>query len=86
MLASLAAGQVNGAGGPHNGNGKNGANGQYDTYFKQIAQGLKDNGLPNAIIRLGWEFNGSFYPWAAGGKEAEFAAYWRRIVDTMRPR
>lgn len=35
---------------------------------------------PNLIVRLGWEFNGRFYPWAAGGRELQFAAYWRRIV------
>ena len=40
-------------------------------------------GCEDTILRLGWEFNGKFYPWAAGGKEADFAAYWRRIVSTL---
>ncbi len=43
---------------------------------------MVSKGCTDTTLRLGWEFNGTFFPWAAGGKEASFAAYWREIVDT----
>lgn len=61
-----------------------GASGAYDAHWQQFGQTLVANGCADAILRLGWEFNGGFYPWAAGGKEASFAAYWRRIVTALR--
>ena len=37
------------------------------------------------MIRLGWEFNGSWAPWfATAGQEANFIAYWQNIVNAMR--
>jgi hypothetical protein len=43
-------------------------------------------GEGDAILRLGWEFNGSWYPRDAGtaGDAANFAGFWRQIVTTMR--
>ena len=61
-----------------------GARGDYDAHWRKFGQVMVARGCAGAILRLGWEFNGKFYPWAAGGKEATFAAYWRRIVDTLR--
>ncbi|MGQ0433012.1 MAG: DUF4082 domain-containing protein [Microthrixaceae bacterium] len=61
-----------------------GARGEYDAHWRSFGRTLVDQGCEATILRLGWEFNGKFYPWAAGGKEAEFVAYWRRIVATLR--
>lgn len=61
-----------------------GANGDYNTHWKNFGQKLVDNGCADITLRLGWEFNGKFYDWAAGGKEADYAAYWRQIVTTLR--
>jgi len=63
-----------------------GATGAYDTYFSTLAQNLVKQGVGNAIVRLGWEFNGTWYPWsvATDTDAANFAAYWRQIVTTMR--
>ena len=41
-------------------------------------------GQGNAILRLGWEFNGDWYIWSAASDPSAFAAYWRQIVTTMR--
>jgi hypothetical protein len=60
-----------------------GAAGAYDQYWRSFARTFVAAGRGDAILRLGWEFNGKFYPWAAGGKEDAFAAYWRRIVGVM---
>jgi hypothetical protein len=38
------------------------------------------------VLRLGWEFNGSWFPWQVTNATdaANFAAYFRNIVDSMR--
>jgi hypothetical protein len=61
-----------------------GASGAYNSHFEKLAQTLLAKGQGNAILRLGWEFNGSWYHWYAGDDPASFAAYWRQIVTTMR--
>ena len=63
-----------------------GATGAYDSYYTTLAQTLVSYGDANAILRLGWEFNGNWFPWAVSNNTdaANFAAYWIQIVDTMR--
>ena len=61
-----------------------GAAGKFDHIFTQLAQEFVKNGYGDAIIRLGWEFNGGWYPWAAAKDPANWVNYWRRIVTTMR--
>ena len=61
-----------------------GAKGTYNSHWDKFGRTLVAKGCGDAILRLGWEFNGKFFPWAAGGKEASYAAYWRQIVTTLR--
>ncbi|MDX6718113.1 MAG: hypothetical protein QOJ63_367 [Solirubrobacteraceae bacterium] len=63
-----------------------GAAGQYDAYFRTLAQKLVAGGQGRAILRLGPEFNGNWFKWtiAAPGGPADFASFWRRIVTAMR--
>lgn len=72
-----------------------GARGDYNQHWKNFAEVLVSKGCGSDIIRLGWEFNGGFYPWSIwpdqkhgidGGPNAnaDYAAYWRQIVNTMR--
>jgi len=61
-----------------------GASGKFDDQFRQLAQTLIKNGFANSIIRLGWEFNGGWYPWAAKKDPQNWVKYWQRIVTTMR--
>jgi hypothetical protein len=63
-----------------------GASGAYNQYFATLAQTLVNDGAANAILRLGWEFNGNWYPWSVSNNTdaQNFAAFWRQIVDTMR--
>ncbi len=61
-----------------------GANGAYDDHFRRFARRLAAEGHGNAILRLGWEFNGDWYPWRSDRDPKAFTAYWRRIVDVMR--
>jgi Glycosyl hydrolase family 26 len=61
-----------------------GASGAYDEHFRRLAQDLVSKGLERSILRVGWEFNGDWYPWAAEKDPAAFGEYFRRIVTTMR--
>jgi hypothetical protein len=63
-----------------------GAAGAYDSYFVTLAQNLVNGGEPDAILRLGWEFTGGWYPWGVHNSTdaANFAAYFRNIVNVMR--
>ena len=61
-----------------------GATGAYNQYFETLSAALVAGGQGSSIIRLGWEFNGGWFPWAAKGHAASFVAYWRQIVDSMR--
>jgi len=61
-----------------------GAAGTFDAMFRDYATKLVQNGYKNAIIRIGWEFNADWYPWAAKQDPQAWIAYWRRIVTAMR--
>jgi hypothetical protein len=61
-----------------------GATGAYDGYFKTLAANLVAQGQGSSVLRIGWEFNGGWFPWAANHHAADFVAYWKQIVQTMR--
>jgi hypothetical protein len=63
-----------------------GAAGAYNQYFTTLGQNLVNDNEANAILRLGWEFNGNWFTWsvANAADAANFVAFWRQIVTTMR--
>jgi hypothetical protein len=63
-----------------------GARGAYDSHFVTLAENLVNAGEGNAYLRLGWEFNGTWYKWRVKNARgaAHFAAYFRNIVTSMR--
>jgi hypothetical protein len=61
-----------------------GATGAYNDHFRKLAQLLVAKGEGDAILRLGWEFNGNWFRWAASSDPQAFVGYWREIVTTMR--
>jgi hypothetical protein len=60
------------------------AAGRNDGTWKALAQALVANGQPDAILRLGWEFNGDWFAWSAKSSPQTFASAFRRIVTVMR--
>ena len=60
------------------------ASGQFNAYFKTVAQNMVNAGFASSIVRLGWEFNGGWFPWAAGGCASAFAGAFQQIVTSMR--
>jgi hypothetical protein len=63
-----------------------GASGADNPYFVTLAQTLVEAGEGNAILRIGWEFDGTGYPWSVAtmADARDYAAYWRQIVTAMR--
>ena len=63
-----------------------GAAGQYDAQFVTLANTLVSGGEGNAVLRLGWEFNGNWFPWSVSSTSdaANYATYFRNIVAAMR--
>jgi hypothetical protein len=59
------------------------ANGSYNSYWRQFGSVISSYGLGNSIIRLGWEFNGNWYVWAATNPTT-WAKCWRQIVTSAR--
>lgn len=61
-----------------------GAAGQFDQHYRDLARKLIENGYGNCVVRIGWEFNGDWYPWTARGHTEDFKGCWRRIALAMR--
>jgi Glycosyl hydrolase family 26 len=59
------------------------ANGAYDAYWREFGQVISSYGLGNSIIRLGWEFNGTWYAWKATDPTV-WARCWQQIVTAAR--
>jgi beta-mannanase len=62
------------------------ANGDYNDYFASLARALVAAHRSATILRIGWEFNTSFYPWAvtSPASAALYAEAWRQIVTAIR--
>lgn len=61
------------------------ANGDYHTNYTNLMVKYQECGLQNGIIRLGHEFNGTWYAWRAdNGKEADYALAFRNAVTSIR--
>ncbi len=54
----------------------------YSTLFRTLAAARPAD--PEIWIRPGWEFNGNWYPWSAGGKEDDYRAAFRRVAGLGR--
>lgn len=61
-----------------------GAEGLFDQHFRALAERLVGLGVPDTIIVLGWEMNGSTYGHRCGPDPEAWKEYWKRIVTTMR--
>jgi hypothetical protein len=59
------------------------ASGEHDADFKEAAAAIAA-AHPDAILRIGWEMNGDWMAWAAGGVERDYIAAYRRAVTIFR--
>lgn len=63
---------------------RRGARGEYDRHFEVLAQRLVSLGVPDTVVVLGWEMNGTTYTHRCGPDPQAWKAYWKRIVGAMR--
>ena len=61
-----------------------GVAGKHDASFRHAATSLVNNGFSRAVVRIGWEFNGDWMPWASGPDPRGYVADFRHIVEVMR--
>lgn len=61
---------------------QDGAEGDYDEHFRELAENLVEAGQEDAILRIGWEFNLDNWAWSSGDEDA-WKEYYRRIVEEM---
>ena len=57
------------------------AKGAYNAHWRRFGRVISSYGLGSSIIRLGWEFNGKWYPWAATDPKA-WARCYRQAVTS----
>ncbi|MEV6764204.1 glycosyl hydrolase [Streptomyces sp. NPDC051105] len=61
-----------------------GAAGLFDHHFRALAERLVELEVPDTVIVLGWEMNGTTYTHRCGPDPEAWKKYWKRIVTTMR--
>jgi hypothetical protein len=61
------------------------ASGANDTHWKNLGNALVAAGLANAVLRIGREFNGSWYPWkVVEGNQTNYINGYTHIVNTLK--
>ncbi|WP_428953758.1 glycosyl hydrolase [Streptomyces sp. cg35] len=63
---------------------RQGAAGDFDEHFRALAERLVDLDVPDTVVVLGWEMNGTTYTHRCGPDPAAWKKYWTRIVTVMR--
>ncbi|MGW2230065.1 glycosyl hydrolase [Streptomyces formicae] len=63
---------------------KQGAAGDFDAHFTKLAERLVALGVPDTVIVLGWEMNGTTYTHRCGPDPESWKTYWKKIVTAMR--
>ncbi|MCX5381761.1 glycoside hydrolase family 26 protein [Streptomyces sp. NBC_00083] len=61
-----------------------GAAGEFDEHFTRLAERLVELKIPETVIVLGWEMNGTTYTHRCGPDPAAWKTYWKRAVAAMR--
>ena len=59
------------------------ASGAYDAEYADAAASIASH-YPDAVIRVGWEFNGDWYAWSAKGKTDAYKGAFARLVGVFR--
>ncbi len=60
------------------------ANGSNDSLYQQAATSMRAGGFGDAIIRLGWEFDGGWMPWSSNGNNALWVSAFQHVVNVFR--
>ena len=63
---------------------RRGAAGEFEAHYRRLAARLVALGVPDTVLVLGWEMNGTTYTHRCGPDPQAWKMYWNRIVTTMR--
>ncbi|MEW2267270.1 glycoside hydrolase family 26 protein [Streptomyces sp. NPDC047853] len=63
---------------------RRGAAGHFDHHFRALAERLVELNVPDTVLVLGWEMNGTTYTHRCGPDPEAWKTYWNRIVTAMR--
>ncbi|GGP87419.1 hypothetical protein GCM10010266_07930 [Streptomyces griseomycini] len=63
---------------------RRGAAGEFDHHFRALAERLVALKVPDTVLVLGWEMNGTTYTHRCGPDPEAWKKYWNRIVAAMR--
>ncbi|CAL9461199.1 hypothetical protein SUDANB140_02649 [Streptomyces sp. enrichment culture] len=63
---------------------RQGAAGRFDHHYRALAERLVELKVPDTVLVLGWEMNGTTYTHRCGPDPQAWKTYWNRIVTTMR--
>lgn len=63
---------------------RRGAAGDFDAHYRALAERLVNLNVPDTVVVLGWEMNGTTYTHRCGPDPESWKKYWKRIVTTMR--
>lgn len=63
---------------------RRGAAGDFDKHYRALAERLVKLKVPDTVLVLGWEMNGTTYSHRCGPDPEAWKKYWKRIVTTMR--
>jgi hypothetical protein len=63
---------------------RRGAAGEFDAHYRRLAERLIGLRVPDTVLVLGWEMNGTTYTHRCGPDPEAWKAYWNRIVGAMR--
>jgi hypothetical protein len=63
---------------------RRGAEGAFDRHYRALAERLVELKVPDTVVVLGWEMNGTTYTHRCGPDPEAWKTYWKRIVTTMR--
>lgn len=66
------------------GNNADCAKGAYDAQWKQFGSYLVSKNRADSIVRVGWEFNGTFMYWHADSDPANFIECFRKVSTAIR--
>ncbi|MFJ3710585.1 glycosyl hydrolase [Streptomyces sp. NPDC090053] len=61
-----------------------GARGDFDEHYRKLARRLVSLGVPDTVVVLGWEMNGTTFTSRCGPDPEGWKTYWNRIVAAMR--
>jgi hypothetical protein len=58
--------------------------GAYDADYRTVARNLIAAGYSDAVLRLGHEFDGTWYPWSARDNEQKYIEAFRHVRDVFK--